>query len=133
MCRDCDVSIHNANVHTMKHCRFLLTGIRVSSDSATTSEGEGVPESASVESEINQEKEEVLCSTTASCEEEKDRLGINGNVEENSSSISEYLIKMLPGWHVEDFLFDDAATAATTSCSLTGSYQVLTLYFLSLF
>lgn len=29
----------------------------------------------------------------------------------NSSSISEYLIKMLPGWHVEDFLTDDAADA----------------------
>uniref|UniRef100_J3LFA1 B box-type domain-containing protein n=1 Tax=Oryza brachyantha TaxID=4533 RepID=J3LFA1_ORYBR len=45
-----------------------------------------------------------------------------------SSSISEYLTKTLPGWHVEDFLVDDAtaeAAAATSSgISANGPCQV---------
>lgn len=42
----------------------------------------------------------------------------------SSSSISEYLTKTLPGWHVEDFLVDETAAAATTiGVSTDVSYQ----------
>ncbi|KAF2310048.1 hypothetical protein GH714_006322 [Hevea brasiliensis] len=34
LCRDCDVPIHEANEHTQKHNRFLLTGVKLSATSA---------------------------------------------------------------------------------------------------
>jgi hypothetical protein len=47
------------------------------------------------------------------------------NDSSGSSSISEYLTKTLPGWHVEDFLVDETAAAATTiGVSTDVSYQV---------
>ncbi|RRT66421.1 hypothetical protein B296_00014053 [Ensete ventricosum] len=74
LCDRCDASIHSANHLTMKHSRFLLTGIRLSASPIS------FPEAA-----------------------------ITGS---NVSSISEYLIKMCPGWHVEDLLGEDGTAAA---------------------
>lgn len=34
MCRECDIPIHKANEHTQKHNRYLLTGIKLSANSA---------------------------------------------------------------------------------------------------
>ncbi|XP_065031096.1 B-box zinc finger protein 20-like [Musa acuminata AAA Group] len=74
LCDHCDASIHSANHLTMKHSRFLLTGIRLSASPISFPEAE-----------------------------------ITGS---SASSISEYLINMCPGWHVEDLLVEDGTTAA---------------------
>ncbi|CAN0910499.1 B-box zinc finger protein 21 [Linum grandiflorum] len=34
LCRECDIPIHSANEHTLRHNRFLLTGVKLSAFSA---------------------------------------------------------------------------------------------------
>ncbi|KAI0493885.1 hypothetical protein KFK09_024011 [Dendrobium nobile] len=86
LCHECDSSIHATKGLTMMHSRFILTGIRISSAS--------IP-SSSLEQSISKKKVyEPFSPPMADCI--------------NSSSISEYLIKMLPGYCFEDFLFDDS-------------------------
>ncbi|KAL6903780.1 hypothetical protein ACP4OV_004593 [Aristida adscensionis] len=111
LCRECDVPVHTASEMTRRHSRFLLTGVRVSSapvvDSPEPSEEGAVEE----EHSISSPREADSCgggATTASASD--------------GSSISEYLTKTLPGWHVEDFLVDDAA-AGVAACSDDGMYQ----------
>ncbi|RWW82709.1 hypothetical protein BHE74_00008823 [Ensete ventricosum] len=96
-CRDCDVPIHSATALTMKHNRFLLTGLRVS---AAPIEAEAVDSHRGGGMRANSSSSSSSSATAAA------------TTNSNSSSISEYLIKMLPGWHVEDFLTDDAAVHA---------------------
>lgn len=47
-----------------------------------------------------------ICNTPANIEK-----GLAGNHGSASSSISEYLIEMLPGWRVEDFLVDSSPSS----------------------
>ncbi|MBA0720560.1 hypothetical protein Golax_008174 [Gossypium laxum] len=131
LCRDCDVPIHAANEHTKKHNRFLLTGVKLSPTTAiyTSSSsssvaslsnvGRSVPEFKSPQSVKNSvsastpnlnstslAKSSSISTTSAAVTNNKSG-GDNllASVEGGSaSSISEYLIEMLPGWHVEDFL-----------------------------
>ncbi|MBA0775181.1 hypothetical protein Gotri_010341 [Gossypium trilobum] len=131
LCRDCDVPIHAANEHTKKHNRFLLTGVKLSPTTAiyTSSSsssvaslsnvGHSVPEFKSQQSVKNSvsastpnlnstslAKSSSISTTSAAVTNNKSG-GDNllASVEGGSaSSISEYLIEMLPGWHVEDFL-----------------------------
>ncbi|XP_068646523.1 B-box zinc finger protein 21-like [Aristolochia californica] len=94
LCRDCDVPIHTANEHTRKHNRFLLTGVKLSLACSTSSD--------EASSEVAKEKKP---SATAGMQDAAVEPVVSG--ESNSletSSISEYLIETLPGWHVEDFL-----------------------------
>ncbi|URD77868.1 salt tolerance-like protein [Musa troglodytarum] len=93
LCRDCDLPIHSASALTMKHSRFLLTGIRLSA--APKLEAEAVT------------------SMHGHCNIKTDSSGSGSMVATiNSSSISEYLMNMLPGWHVDDFLMDDITAQA---------------------
>lgn len=96
LCRDCDLPIHSASALTMKHSRFLLTGIRLSA--APKLEAEAVT------------------SIYGHCDIKTDSSGSGGGgsmvATTNSSSISEYLMNMLPGWHVDDFLMDDVTAQA---------------------
>ncbi|RRT68635.1 hypothetical protein B296_00006793 [Ensete ventricosum] len=85
LCRDCDLPIHSTSALTMKHSRFLLTGVRLSA--APKLEAEAV--------------------TTTT----------------NSSNISEYLMNMLPGWHVDDFLMDDVTAQAF--CKVKSQFACL--------
>ncbi|XP_028556086.1 B-box zinc finger protein 20-like [Dendrobium catenatum] len=90
LCHECDSPIHAANGLTMKHSRFILTGIGLSSASITAS-------SHSSEQSINKKKvshSQLFSSPTVECS--------------STSSISDYLIKMLPGYQVEEFLLDDS-------------------------
>ncbi|KAG4146944.1 hypothetical protein ERO13_D05G191700v2 [Gossypium hirsutum] len=131
LCRDCDVPIHAANEHTKKHNRFLLTGVKLSPTTAiyTSSSsssvaslsnvGHSVPEFKSQQSVKNSvsastpilnstslAKSSSISTTSAAVTNNKSG-GDNllASVEGGSaSSISEYLIETLPGWHVEDFL-----------------------------
>ncbi|KAA3476336.1 B-box zinc finger protein 21-like [Gossypium australe] len=97
LCRDCDVPIHSANEHTQRHNRFLLTGVKLSSRSATyntssssSNGGDSVPE-FKVDNPISSISAPNFNPSS-------------NEVDGSTSSISEYLIEMLPGWHVEDLL-----------------------------
>ncbi|KAJ8511204.1 hypothetical protein OPV22_001638 [Ensete ventricosum] len=96
LCRDCDLPIHSTSALTMKHSRFLLTGVRLS---------------AAPKLEV-----EAVTSMHGQCNIKTDSndSGEGGSMvaTTNSSSISEYLMNMLPGWHVDDFLMDDVTAQA---------------------
>ncbi|KAK7280709.1 hypothetical protein RJT34_25776 [Clitoria ternatea] len=122
MCKDCDFSVHSTNEHTLKHDRFLLTGLKLSpspllhyssssppppsKNSLFTPHSNSHPSSSSSSSHNNNNNNKVsyhqpliskataLSATTPS----------SSNTINNTSSISEYLIETLPGWQVEDFL-----------------------------
>ncbi|KAJ9166024.1 hypothetical protein P3X46_020825 [Hevea brasiliensis] len=133
LCRDCDVPIHEANEHTQKHNRFLLTGVKLSATSAfyvpsssVTNGGDLVfdsksqqqsstkkpvsfslpssnPPSLAKTSSPNSTVNKALSRDTTVVNKDGDNLVINEGIG-STSSISEYLIETLPGWHVEDFL-----------------------------
>ncbi|PUZ76803.1 hypothetical protein GQ55_1G319500 [Panicum hallii var. hallii] len=106
LCRDCDVSVHTASELTMRHTRFLLTGVRLSAEPAAC------PSPPSEDENSSGSFAPPPAPATS-----------HGS---DSSSISEYLTKTLPGWHVEDFLVDEAAAAsaaANIGVSADASYQ----------
>ncbi|KAF8405307.1 hypothetical protein HHK36_010210 [Tetracentron sinense] len=109
LCSECDLSIHKANEHTQKHNRFLLTGVKLSASSAlysnTTTTSTGDCCDASEISSTPQLPSEIP--NQASIEKPKVKEG-------STSSIAEYLIDILPGWHVEDFL--DSSSAPDGFC-----------------
>ncbi|KQJ83833.1 hypothetical protein BRADI_5g17080v3 [Brachypodium distachyon] len=102
LCRECDVQVHTASELTRRHGRFLLTGVRVSSAPADSP--------APSEEEPEDEEEENSCSGGSGSASATASASAS-----DGSSISEYLTKTLPGWHVEDFLLDDAAAAASAA------------------
>ncbi|GMJ09752.1 BZS1, SALT TOLERANCE HOMOLOG 7, B-box domain protein 20 [Hibiscus trionum] len=99
LCRECDVSVHRANEYTMKHNRFLLTGVKLSGSSfpaasnpmTSSSSNNDMFRSCSMENPLSVEH------------------GIDDKVSVSTSSISEYLMETLPGWRVDDFLEPFAA------------------------
>ncbi|XP_059287164.1 B-box zinc finger protein 20-like [Lycium ferocissimum] len=131
LCRECDIPIHKANEHTQKHNRYLLTGVKLSANSALYSSPSPSPSAiSSADSSVSNFKSQnptsklvvpsvsstitsnkaAATATVEPVQVVKEKVGgcNNGqvmNVGGNSltSSISEYL-EMLPGWHVEDFL-----------------------------
>ncbi|XVE56118.1 hypothetical protein DITRI_Ditri03aG0211800 [Diplodiscus trichospermus] len=133
LCRDCDVPIHSANEHTQKHNRFLLTGVKLSATSAlyTSSSSSSIASlsngsdsvlefksqplviknsvsaSPSIFNPSSLVKSSSISTTAAAAAVINKSSGDNLLASEgggSTSSISEYLIEMLPGWHVEDFL-----------------------------
>ncbi|KAK9164279.1 hypothetical protein Syun_005181 [Stephania yunnanensis] len=127
LCRECDFSIHTTNEHTQKHNRFLLTGVKLSSCTAiaapTTTSCDATA-SADASSSMDANKIINNHNTHQSSVKKKDLLvSLSPNLDDppsaptpqysaattvfpdhQTSSISEYLIEMLPGWHVEDLL-----------------------------
>lgn len=104
LCRDCDLPIHSASALTMKHSRFLLTGIRLSAAPKLDAE--------------------AVTSMHGHCDIKTDSSGGGSMVATtNSSSISEYLMNMLPGWHVDDFLMDDVTAQAF--CKVNSQFACL--------
>ncbi|XP_047307061.1 B-box zinc finger protein 21-like [Impatiens glandulifera] len=123
LCRNCDSSIHKANEHTQKHNRFLLTGIKLSADSSLY-----VPSTATA----------VAGGSVSICHDhnpikksksQKPVIVMNNPVPvpvpvpvptvipvmgDRSSSMSEYLMEMLPGWPVEDLL--DSSSPSDDFC-----------------
>jgi hypothetical protein len=129
LCRDCDVPIHTSSDLTKKHTRFLLTGVRLSSAPIT---GSCSAPSEIIEQEVEKQTitESNSCSSKAISQEEAGSCS-GSAMSNNSSSISNYLINMLPGWHVEEFLSGDGAAtgglpvnAPFVSISSHGFYQV---------
>ncbi|CAA6666913.1 unnamed protein product [Spirodela intermedia] len=95
LCRDCDSSIHSANDLTRKHTRFLLTGIKLSVSDA--------PAGLLPIAEVKDKNNSVYVPAVA--EDSGEDTGSAASAT-SGSRISEYLMKELPGWHVEDLLLD---------------------------
>ncbi|XP_057503336.1 B-box zinc finger protein 21-like isoform X1 [Actinidia eriantha] len=93
LCRDCDVRIHQANEHTQNHNRFLLTGVKLSA--LTNGDIDSVPNLKPPNP--NPVHEPAISDSSTAQETAADNCV-------STSSISEYLIEMLPGWRVDDFL-----------------------------
>ncbi|KAL7117413.1 hypothetical protein ACP275_03G070500 [Erythranthe tilingii] len=92
LCRECDFPIHNANEHTQKHTRFLLTGVKLSATSVLYSDSaDAVP----TITKTPQQSGGAAAAAPESCD--------RGNSLPHQC-ISDYLMDTLPGWHVEDFL-----------------------------
>lgn len=123
LCRECDFPIHTANEHTQKHNRFLLTGVKLSATSAqyTTSTAaltkacDSVPDHhksqplikysvAAAAAPLAIPQPPILTKTTPPTITANKKSAGENFVADQTSSISEYLIETLPGWHVEDFL-----------------------------
>ncbi|GMI89767.1 B BOX 21, B-box domain protein 21, long hypocotyl under shade, salt tolerance homolog2 [Hibiscus trionum] len=142
LCEDCDAPIHSANEHTQKHDRFLLTGVKVELSAASalnnsssivplSKDGDFVPE-LSVDDPFSAAKSSSVTATEKNSGDHYNYL-----LASSMSSISEYLVEMLPGWHVEDFLdsgfsesvdgmlpFFDADLESNTSPFSPGSLEI---------
>lgn len=122
LCRECDDSIHKANEHAEKHNRFLLSAVKLSPNlepsfsyqTSTSSNGStynyinaGTSES---ETDINRSTpihDDQYHMPFESCKTENYNNCQSqdyGIPSVSTSSISEYLMETLPGWHVEEFL-----------------------------
>ncbi|XP_010539870.1 PREDICTED: B-box zinc finger protein 21-like [Tarenaya hassleriana] len=131
LCKDCDAPIHEANEHTKKHDRFLLTGVKLSAEScpykctsdspsSPTKQDLSVPGSSISKPLIEKpapaqhSNSKIHSSSSAKPKPrvEKSAAARSKNCGDDAaanqsgctSTISEYLIEMLPGWHVEDLL-----------------------------
>ncbi|KAF3962548.1 hypothetical protein CMV_012953 [Castanea mollissima] len=91
LCRECDFPIHTANEHTQKHNRFLLTGPLIK-NSVAAAAPLAIPQPP------------ILTKTMPPTITANNKSAGENFVADQTSSISEYLIETLPGWHVEDFL-----------------------------
>ncbi|KAK1435884.1 hypothetical protein QVD17_01656 [Tagetes erecta] len=86
LCKDCDVGIHKLNQHTQNHNRFLLTGVKLSTNTCLA------------ENDVVHDQQ-----VTSLHQQTTNELSM-GHGSTSSSSLSKYLIETIPGWHVEDFL-----------------------------
>ncbi|GLT69173.1 hypothetical protein SLA2020_413460 [Shorea laevis] len=105
LCRDCDVPIHTANEHTQKHNRFLLTGVKLSATATvyTPSPGDSVTDYKSEPINKKPVPVSLAISNPSPVTAAENAAG------DNQFAISEYLMEVLPGWHVEDFLDSSSA------------------------
>ncbi|PIN04883.1 hypothetical protein CDL12_22575 [Handroanthus impetiginosus] len=114
LCRECDIPIHRANEHTKKHNRFLLTGVKISA-AASSYQTAISPTGSKSETEINisvTNEVNYQPTSTANCSESSSNpwrdneqsQPMSQQGAESTSSISEYLMETLPGWHVDDLL-----------------------------
>ncbi|CAN8328810.1 unnamed protein product [Cochlearia groenlandica] len=96
LCRQCDITIHQANEHTKKHNRFLLTGVKFSAASLPNSSFAPSldPSTTTAAPSVSNDALNSSPSTTSNCDSGSVCTGI----------ISEYLMETLPGWRVEDLL-----------------------------
>ncbi|KAG8368192.1 hypothetical protein BUALT_Bualt15G0019700 [Buddleja alternifolia] len=113
LCKECDIPIHRANEHTKKHNRFLLTGAKLSSaassyQAVTSSSGSQYETEIKISaaSEYFQPNLIANCSESSSnpWRDNESSQHVSQQGSSSTSSISEYLIETLPGWHVEDLL-----------------------------
>ncbi|KAM3304592.1 B-box zinc finger protein 21 [Capsicum chacoense] len=140
LCRECDVSIHKANEHTQKHNRFLLTGVKISTNSSlyTSSESPSVTSSTTNQDSATNVNKSQTCnkkplplpvsvSGSVSSSIIAQEVSAAANIGENgyTSSISEYL-EMLPGWHVEEFL--NCSTIPTNGFCKIGDNDVFPIW-----
>lgn len=130
LCKDCDVAIHKVNEHTKNHCRFLLTGVKLSSAALLPTAGNGVVPDQNFKSRaqepvpiVNQTSSRIQKITTVTAQNMGPKSNGSGHGSATASSISEYLIDMLPGWHVEDFL--DSPTNFSKVCKFQHFFLLI--------
>ncbi|KAK6159512.1 hypothetical protein DH2020_006826 [Rehmannia glutinosa] len=114
LCRECDIPIHKSNELTKKHNRFLLTGVKLSAaassyQGATLSSGSQSETEIKVlaANEVNYQQNSISnCSESSSnpLRDNESNQPLSEQHSDSTSSISEYLMETLPGWHVEDLL-----------------------------
>ncbi|XP_056854568.1 B-box zinc finger protein 20-like, partial [Raphanus sativus] len=123
LCRECDIPIHQANEHTKKHNRFLLTGIKLSSSPSsypTTASnsnsavalGRAKTRPKSVWGEVPSSASSEVFGSSHSTTTSNYYYGLEEQASDScSGSISEYLMETLPGWRVEDLLEDPSCVS----------------------
>lgn len=120
LCRECDISIHRANEHTQYHNRFLLAGVKLSDSSSCydkSSDQALCSSNSNGSSEIDNRKSSIVSDdqntrTANNSTSVNDHCNGASHAEGASmaaSSISQYLMETLPGWHVEEFLDPSAS------------------------
>ncbi|KAF9676068.1 hypothetical protein SADUNF_Sadunf09G0100000 [Salix dunnii] len=120
LCRECDLPIHKVSEHTQKHNRFLLTGVRLygpsqhttssstsncDANNNTTSNRNHQPylkKPSSASNEIPSSSSVETASPPATISYVDNHVSGDGSI--STSSISEYLETVVPGWRVDDFL-----------------------------
>ncbi|XP_076945956.1 B-box zinc finger protein 21-like isoform X2 [Bidens hawaiensis] len=106
LCKDCDLAIHKVNQHTQTHNRFLLTGVKLSPTASLYSSS--TPPltllSTSYSNVVVPDQQKKPVTYPIMNNQAISVKATNCQQESTTSSISEYLIETLPGWHVEDFL-----------------------------
>ncbi|XP_019165185.1 PREDICTED: B-box zinc finger protein 21-like [Ipomoea nil] len=117
LCRDCDLRMHKANEHTQKHSRFLLTGVKLSSfdvpnQLASSSESSAVSYTTPATMAGSPTSSQAIYETSSNPQVVDGQQTSQEGAVSATSSISEYLLETLPGWHVQDFL--DYPSSSTT-------------------
>ncbi|CAN0872371.1 B-box zinc finger protein 21 [Linum grandiflorum] len=153
LCQDCDVSIHSTNEFTRQHTRFLLTGVKLSSDSAiyisssstVTSDVPPLPSMKRTMSPSKSNRQPVaapnlfpqsLSSSTNPAAINNKKVGDNCNNNNMfvtgdgfgssvPSTMSDYLMEMLPGWQFDNFL--DTSSNPFGFSKSTGDHGGLTV------
>ncbi|RWW41566.1 hypothetical protein BHE74_00052940 [Ensete ventricosum] len=131
LCRECDAAIHGANHLTMKHSRFLLTGVRFSAAPLSAPETEAAAAANSTDGAIwKSKKGKALVSDPTAAVVPANPIktaafpsataSFSATSGGSAGSISEYLTKTCPGWHVEDLLVEDPAAAP----AMDGFFEV---------
>ncbi|KAK4782435.1 hypothetical protein SAY86_016537 [Trapa natans] len=103
LCIECDVLIHTANDHTLKHSRFLLTGVKFSALPYTSAEAQS-PAFHGIGTVQDFKLAEASSAKKLSAPNSAPLSKAAHHGKCSTSSISEYLIDMLPGWHFEEFI-----------------------------
>jgi hypothetical protein len=115
LCADCDEPVHSANELTAKHSRFLLVGAKLSAEPVD----QEIPSpDASSDDHDDSSASVTEVDNSAVLEANHGNGGGEVGAGHDSSSISDYLTNICPGWRVEDILLDDAAFAAAAAVSL---------------
>lgn len=103
LCTSCDIRIHKANEFLQKHNRFVITGVKLISVSLSDGSDEKLFEEPVFDTPLVSNPPSI--SNMPKITTEKDgRKKVNEVGDVSTSSISEYLIETLPGWHVEELL-----------------------------
>uniref|UniRef100_A0ACD5UH82 Uncharacterized protein n=1 Tax=Avena sativa TaxID=4498 RepID=A0ACD5UH82_AVESA len=112
LCADCDEPIHSANELTAKHSRFLLVGAKLSAEPVDKE----MPSPDGSADELDDSSASAAEVDAPAVLEASHGDGGGAEVrQEDSSSISDYLTNICPGWRVEDLILDDAAFAAAAA------------------
>nr|GMC78277.1 B-box zinc finger protein 20 [Ipomoea batatas] len=119
LCRDCDLRMHKANEHTQKHNRFLLTGVKLSSFDVPNQLACS-PSSGSESSAVSYTTQTTIVAGSATYETSNPQVVETSQegLVSDTSSISEYLLETLPGWHVQDFLDYPSSSTTYDFCKL---------------
>uniref|UniRef100_A0A7N0T0Y6 B box-type domain-containing protein n=1 Tax=Kalanchoe fedtschenkoi TaxID=63787 RepID=A0A7N0T0Y6_KALFE len=105
LCRGCDLSIHQANELTQNHNRYILTGVKLSTNPSVYQFSSSPSSSADREDlkhKAKSSKSAARSRATTNSDQVLQRSESSSMSNNSTGNISEYL-ETLPGWHVEDY------------------------------